>query len=396
MTTHKTIAYTVSPARDDGDIERLLELLGPVFHMPAERAPKFRAAIGDANFRLVRRGEELAGGLGLVHMGQYFGGRSVSMAGVVAVGVAPHFRARGAASALMGEMLRELHREQRCSISTLFPATVPVYRKVGYEQAGGRYKIEIDTSAIDVREQNLDMRPVRKGDSAAIEDVYRRFARRNNGLLDRGKYMWDRVRAPRGETTHGFLVHAGDDVRGYIHYAVKGGEQDEYLFVHDMAALDAQAGRRLLTFLADHRSMEERIVWPGGPMPAMFMTMREQVYRIALREQWMVRVVDVERALAERGYLPGVDAELHLDVHDDLIEANNDRFVVRIADGSATVERGGRGTVRIGVRGLAPLYTGHLSAHELIAAGMAEADDDAALRATAIFAGPPPWMGDQF
>jgi len=397
MTTKKRVSYSVEPAAGDAAIEELLTLLSPVFHAPLDWMPKFREAVGDANFRAIKGDGQLVGGLALVPMGQFFGGRSVSMVGIVTVGIAPHFRARGAASALMNETLKEMHRDKRFALSTLYPATVPVYRRAGYEFAGSRYMIEIELPHIDVRDYEYDMRPMLESDYDAVEQCYREYASWNNGLLDRGDYIWRRIRKPRNVQPHAYVVLDGDAVRGSVHFQVKQRDNEEYLFLWDIVALDAKAGRRLLTFLADHRSMEQKVIWAGGPIPPYIAMLREQFAEMTLREQWMTRIIDVERAITERGYLPGIDTEVHFDVHDDLIDANTDRFVLRVSNGSAEVERGGNGDITIGIRGLAALYTGHRTLHELIAADMAHAaDDEAALRATAAFAGPKPWLGDMF
>ena len=110
----------------------------------------------------------------------------------------------------------------------------------------------------------------------------------------------------------------------------------------------------------------------------------------------MLRLIDVERALAQRGYAAGVRAELHLEVRDDRLPWNHGRFVLEGADGKATVRKGGSGEIAIDVRGLASTYTGFLSPYDLRATGYVEAPTEALDRLASIFAGPPPWMPDGF
>ena len=110
----------------------------------------------------------------------------------------------------------------------------------------------------------------------------------------------------------------------------------------------------------------------------------------------MLRVLDLPAAIAARGFPPGMTAELHLDVADDLLEENRGRWRVRIADGRAAAERGGRGDLRIDVRGLAALYTSYAGAGDLAASGLAEGTPGALAAAAAAFAGPLPWLADFF
>ena len=87
---------------------------------------------------------------------------------------------------------------------------------------------------------------------------------------------------------------------------------------------------------------------------------------------------------------------MHFDVSDDVLPANNRRFTMEVSGGAARVRKGGRGDLKIDVRGLAPLYSGHLSVRELQSTGYVNGSEDALAAAGAIFAGPAPWMPDIF
>lgn len=77
---------------------------------------------------------------------------------------------------------------------------------------------------------------------------------------------------------------------------------------------------------------------------------------------------------------------------DEPLPANEDRFVLRVADGRAEVERGGEGHVRLDVRTLAPLYSGFASAAQLRTSFGLACDEDDAGRLTAVFGGSAPWI----
>lgn len=63
-------------------------------------------------------------------------------------------------------------------------------------------------------------------------------------------------------------------------------------------------------------------------------------------DAWMLRVLDVPRALSARGWPAHLEGELHLEVTDDLVAANRGRWRLRVTGGAATVEPGGRGERR--------------------------------------------------
>src|SRR5882672_1691904 len=99
---------TIAPPADQRELDALMTILGEVFRATPEHLHRYVQNVGAENFRLLRAGKDLVGGLAMLPMGQFFGGTSVPMVGVALVGIAPHQRAGGAGTALMSAMLREL------------------------------------------------------------------------------------------------------------------------------------------------------------------------------------------------------------------------------------------------------------------------------------------------
>ena len=344
------------------------------------------------DLRIVRRGRTVAGGLTLIPMGQWFGGRSVPMVGIGGVGIDPQQRAGGLASALMRSVVEELHANG-CALSALYPATQPVYKRVGYELAGSYVTYSIDTSKIDIRDRALEIAVREKPDRETLEPIYNQRARYANGNLDRSDKFWKRITDNRKGDVHAYTV--GDE--GYVVFKQISDKGWGYeLVLRDVVALSRAAARRLWTFFADHRSFSPKIKWNGAPGDPLTYHLREQDWEVDKDWKWMLRIVDIERALTERGYPPGVDTELHLRVADDVLPANSGRIVLHVSGGKGEVSRGGRGTLRIDVRGLAPLYTGFLSAEQLKTTGHVDGSDDDLASATTTFAGPAPWLADFF
>src|ERR1700749_30045 len=77
------------------------------------------------------------------HLGALVGGRPV--AGVASVTVAPEYRGLGIGRLLMTALLGEI-AARGYRLSVLFPATMPLYRSLGWELAGVR-----DTAVIPAR-----------------------------------------------------------------------------------------------------------------------------------------------------------------------------------------------------------------------------------------------------
>lgn len=396
----KNRKITISPPADDAEIDAYVKCVSQALFFPDMDLGTWTEREGSSNIRVARRAGEVAGGLIRQPMGQWFGGKSVPMAAVRAVGVAPEHRGAGVATRLMQTLIQELHGDG-VPLSTLYPATEPVYRRAGFEEAGTRFTYRLPVQSIDVCERALPLRKIEDSDHEAIRSAYAARATRTAGNLDRNEWAWQRVLSPllTPKNTHGYLVEQDGHIEGYVVYSQKQGERVAHahgLVGTDFVVLTPSAGRRLLTFFADHQSMVDTITWCGAPSDPITFLLGDQTWKLVDRMDWMLRVVDVPGALEARGYLPGVTGEVHLAVRDDVLAANNRRFVLEVGESRGLVRAGGRGEVDIDIRGLAAIYSGHLTPLELKTTGYVDASDDELKELARFFAGPSPWMSDIF
>ncbi|MHA7633365.1 GNAT family N-acetyltransferase [Corallococcus sp. M7] len=388
------------PPKDDQELAAIADITTQAFAMPlADSETVVRKNFSESSLRILRVNGDVAATLTLIRMGQFLGGRSVPLIGVGGVGVAPAHRGAGAATRLFHHFLREM-RDEGAPLSVLYPATQPLYRRVGYEVSGARYEIHVEAASLELGERSLSLRPMRPSDDAAVEACYRRFAAQHHGWLDRGDYIWRRVRTPRNDTAYGYVVEGASGVEGYVYLvrslSPQGAVPTQAVKLTDLVATTPAAARRLLRFLGDHRSLARDVMWFGGADEPLLALLREQTYQVKLSMHWMTRILDVRRALEARGFAPGLAGALHLDVEDDLLPENTGRFVLEVEGGTARVRPGGEGRLKLHVRALAPLYTGFLTPRALQLSGMLTGDDASLDTASALFSGPAPSLRDMF
>nr|MBP9891656.1 sterol carrier protein domain-containing protein [Planctomycetota bacterium] len=127
-----------------------------------------------------------------------------------------------------------------------------------------------------------------------------------------------------------------------------------------------------------------------------FFHLAEQKHKIDARWDWMTRIVSLKPALEKRGYAGHVKAALELEVRDDVLSENKGRWKLEVEGGAAMVEKGGKGKVKVDIRGLAAMYTGALSAQDAEQIGHLEAGEADKTTLNALFAGPTPWTPDFF
>ncbi|HYE02127.1 MAG TPA: GNAT family N-acetyltransferase [Phycisphaerales bacterium] len=349
----------------------------------------------------VTEGGHVAAGLVLYPMGQFFGGRSVPMWGVAAVGVAPEARGAGVARELMRRAVLELF-ERGVALSALYPATQALYRRVGYEQAGSRFELRVPLARLDRGAGEVGARALTDEDRAAIAAVYAQCARAREGALDRSELMWERVLSPppRREPAHGFVFPGPGGPGGIEGYALltqsrlENGHHEVH--VSDLAFVTAGAGARLVRFLSGYGTLGTDLVWHCGPGEPLLMLLGEQRYSVKLHHYWMLRVTHVRAALEARGYPAGLSGRLTLRVRDE--EAPGNAGTVNLEVEQCVGRCGARGGVvlEVGARGLAALYAGFATPESLARAGLLAGEAGALGLARAMFAGAAPGMGDFF
>jgi predicted acetyltransferase len=390
MISPKALEY--GPVRAD-EIDGLNNMLEQALTFRIGSMAPWMAAIGHEHMRAVRRAGQAVAGMSIIPMGHYFGGRSVPAGGITAVGVAPEQRGSGVGLWMIQQSLQELHR-QGVPIATLYPATTAFYRRAGFERAAHRLLYDVPLAAIGLRDYALEAMPAGPDEYPIIKQLYAQQAARGAAFIDRPAFYWDDILEPKDKRTYRFIVRRDGIPEGYAIFSHA--SWGESLRVTDIVALTAAAGRRLLTLLADHRSMIETVRLPGGPNDALLFLLAEQKHKLGWALDLMLRIVDVTGALSARGYPAGVSADLHLNVQDDLLPANNGRFVLTVADRRASVQNGGAGRVKLHVRDLAALYSGYMTPQELQAAGSLDGSEADLAAAAQVFAGPRPWTPDMF
>lgn len=391
-----TSKFEYSTITNPEEAEKLGVILNQCFNSPPNSWQTYSDRIGLENFRIIRQGGELMGGLAIYHMGQYYGLESVPMGGIAAVGIAPEYRGTGAAIALMQHAVKELYAKG-LPISVLYPATQRLYRKAGYEQGGIYCSWEIPTETIQIKDSNLPIKSATSISHEVFKDLYHQQAKVNNGNLDRNQAIWDGAIKPQTEEpVYAYLIGQETQPEGYIILAQYQEDNNNLILIKDWVVLTAAAANTLWTFLAGHRSQIKKVRWRSSPVDPLTLLLPEQTANIRNLERWMLRIIDVPNALEKRGYPLGVETELHLQVEDELLPENNGKFVLKVSNGRGEVTKGGKGELHLDVRGLAPLYTGLFAPHQLQLAGKLEATETALSVATSLFAGSQPWLPDFF
>ena len=397
-----TKGLSFGPIRTSADLEALAYQESLAFNTPYDSCVSWLRATRD-HVRVVRAGREVVGGLVQYDMGLFLGGRSVRNIGIAGVAISPTARGRGAAKSLMASTLGELH-DAGVAVSTLYPTTFTLYGRAGYAVAGHRYEYRLPLAGMGRIRASGELRRLDpKADADALARLYRRLAADRPGWLDRNEHIWQRVHNhPAGRDVHGYVLPADDGaIDGYVVYTLGAVGRYPYdLKVRDVQAAHPEAARRILALFSDCRTLARHAIWYGALDDPLLFAVPEVGTEISVAETWMLRIVDVRAAFAERGFPAAASTSLDLELTDDVLPGNAGRWLVEVADGEARATRADRDagpdTLRMDIRALGSLYSGHLSARRLAAMRALEASPAALEQADRAFAAEPPSMPDYF
>jgi predicted acetyltransferase len=390
-----------TPTEDDR--ERMLDVLQAAFGMQ----PAWRERMGP-HLRLelyvcAYEGDRLTA-TSLAHpLQQYFGGREVACAGIGAVAGMPDVRGKGTGGALVAELIRR-RREAGDLFSTLYPATVAVYRKLGYEVAGAFTELSAPLRALPrTGGEGIELETLR--DDSRLDDMracFRRWAPGHNGPVWFEDDFWWRARILRltepDAVPHVVLAHGDDGLQGYACYqrGPREGFGIDPSCTH-LIARTRRAAAALFGYFGGYHSVGDKLSWHGPPHEPLSLLLAEsRSVKRSFEFPWMSRLLDVPGALEARGY-PDVDGECVISVDDPLFPENAGPFRIEADAGKVAVSRvegpAGR-PIPVGL--LSSLFTGHLSPADLVRLGGAAPDDPALPVLGRLFSGSPPWSPDFF
>jgi predicted acetyltransferase len=232
-----------------------------------------------------------------------------------------------------------------------------------------------------------------------LDALYRAFASGRNGALMRPERWWRTqiMTTWRGEPREAVIwSDASGEPRGYAVYRSSyqpgsGGHGETTLRVQDWIALDAGAYSALLTYLLSH-DLATRIVMLAGTDEPFSAAFEEPTHFEEPHRAWpgiMLRLVDLERAVAARPALPQASGKAVLiELTDKSAPWNEGTWRIEAAEGAMRAERTDAAPeLEMDVRALAAIYNGFTKPADAVRVGQARAlSQGAVAAATDIFA----------
>ena len=275
------------------------------------------------------------------------GGVGVAVLAVSWVAVAPDQRRRGVLSGLVRRQLRDAHEEGGPAVAALWASEAAIYQRFGYGCATAKVDYRVSAKAafrpeIDLGEDRV--REVAPEEAVAIaRPLYDAYAAGRTGSWRRTDRDWryrayDPVGLRGGRTAQRWAVHPD----GYASFRAKHSwterGPDSTIAVNELVAATPAAHAALLRYLLD-MDLSGWLTVAGAtddPMPVLLQNSRNAIG--TLTDALYIRLVDLDRALAQRRYRAPVDVVV--EVADALCPWNEGRWRLSADEkGGATVSR---------------------------------------------------------
>lgn len=387
----------IRPFTPDDDLEPEFALRRRAFGaIRAGDKPRWRASVGasvDAGEIFgVFDGGRLVASARFFTMRQWWHGQPMAMAGVAGVKVAPEERGRGVGRALMTELLAEISR-RGFPVSTLYPSTLPIYRSLGWEIAGGLHETEIPARALaeltppDPAVPDPALAAAAAGDAPGLrhagradaDAVIETLGRVYQALRHSGPNTRQPAETERWLDDEDHFAYLADD--GFLSYRWSDGH--EGLRVDLLTAGSAATSRAFWRILASHASMAGPVRARLAPDDSITWMLREPDVAHHRQENWMLRLVDPAQAIAGRGFPAHAAVSAQLELTDAAMPDNSGRWTLEVCGGagklSPAVGTADGSALRLGARGIAALFggvpVGTLRRAGLVAGGDVAADE---------------------
>lgn len=273
----------------------------------------------------------------------WIGGRELAMGGIGGVATWADCQGKGYAGTLMRQSL-QIMRERGDRVSSLYPFSHRYYRKFGWETSGERLAFSEFTQADVVRYDEKDLVRACLGpdDIARLDAAYREFAPGFNGMVVRNRNNWEsRLASLANAPGQAYWIDdgAGRPIGYFFCENRPAGPGAFESRTSEFACSSPRAYRAMIGFFSTLPANVKTITLFAPPFPPLLDHFKEPFFPIRRQPTFQFRVVDVEPAMAERGFDPAVRGRLTLELHDEFADWNSGVWSIEFDAGRGLARR---------------------------------------------------------
>jgi predicted acetyltransferase len=320
----------------------------------------------------------------------YMNGKTAAAAGVSAVSTLPWYRRRGHLRRIMEHDFARMHEQGGPALAVLYASMAAIYQRFGYSVVSTHLRYTVEPQHITFTHPAPPrgrMRALARNDLSSVIPVYERFAAERTGYIRRADHEWQHMAIGYGPEQPLMAAYEEDgETLGYLIYFAENKQREAFqlggtviVYVGELVWLTPSAYQALWGYIRQV-DLARQIIFYRLPIddPAKDLFLEPRLLHALEIDGVLARIVDVDRALSERGY--DAEGEVTFEVQDEMAPWNSGRWEMETGGGQTCVRRTDRTpelTVPIGT--LASLLFGHFTASHAARIGRLAVHDPAAL-----------------
>lgn len=323
-------------------------------------------------------GEELVSQFAVYPLEMNIYGGVVPVGFVTSVSTYPEYSGKGIMSRLMKKSLVSM-RAKGQSLALLYPYSIPLYRKFGWEIISNKISYRIRDNQIPAKSKAPGHVRRIAWEDKDFKDLHTQFARQTHGCLFRNFLAWEEYwRWTVADTVVAIYYNVEDKPQGYMVYLLR----DDIMHIKEMIYLNREAQKGLWEYIHAHDSMIDEVRGNTYFNEPVAFDLDDGDIKETIRPYIMGRIVDIEAFLARYKCDPMTkNACIAFEVTDTVLDWNNGTFNILFHDGHCVqTEQKADYHVAMNIATLTTLLMGYKTAAQLYRMERIQGDVQAAQR----------------
>jgi len=311
---------------------------------------------------------------------------------VTSVCTYPEYTGHGIMKRLMHQSLEHM-RDRKQSFAMLFPYSIPLYRRFGYEIISNKISYTVKDRQIPAKAKASGF--VRRVDweNTDFMNLHTKFAAMTHGCLFRNGLAWEEYwRWDEDDTVVAIYYSPSGEPSGYMVYLIK----DDVMYIKEMIYLDHEAQEGLWEYIHAHDSMIDEVRGNSYYNEPIAFELEDGDIREVIRPYIMGRIVDVEQFFA--GYSCAPEANgicFAFEIRDDFLAWNQQTLGIRFLEGRCMISDSAPDyTVSLSIATLTTLLLGYKTAVKLYRMGRLGCDFETAVQLDKVLLHEFPYISD--
>lgn len=311
---------------------------------------------------------------------------------ITSVSTYPEYTGKGIMSRLMKKSLTRMKKKHQ-SLALLYPYSIPLYRKYGWEIISNKISFSIKDRQIPAKAKAPGY--VRRVDweNEEFMDLHSKFAQQTHGCLFRNFLAWEEYWRWAADDMVVAIYYSADHMPyGYMVYLIR----DDIMQIKEMIYLNREAQKGLWEYIHAHDSMIDEVRGNTYFNEPVAFDMDDGDIKEMIRPYIMGRIVDVEEFISNYNCDPiEKNVCIKFDISDPLLEWNNRSFNILFNQGKCMVtEKEADYSVSMSIATLTTLLLGYKTAMKLYRVERITGDEQSVRRLDDVILHESPYISD--